>query len=199
MLRSIILLSMLIVSGCAIIGVGEIGEAVYKTPDNSHGNRWVRSKYSRLFYPSSEAGSHRVSPDEVEAIWGDPKDTVIDSNTKKLTFNNGLRWRGIILLPLLPLPFAVPVGNSTVTFNFENDVLLGWTIHDSHYCLSYSGFNLIPLDPEGKSLGFQNESRDCQWHGDMTPYDGEMACKFMLYDKCYKSELGGLGTGKNLK
>jgi hypothetical protein len=75
-------------------------------------------------------------------------------------------------------------------------MLNNWTINDDHYCVSYVGFNFIPIDPEGKSLGFKSGS-SCKWHKDMTPYDGKMACAVPFYDKCYPSPK--YGRGENLK
>ena len=134
---------------------------------------------------------------DVVAEWGKPDDIVIvNDKSKKLIYKKGLRWKGIVIIIGIPIPLSIPVGHKTITFNFENNLLNNWTIHDDHYCVSYVGFNFIPIDPEGKSLGFKSES-SCKWHKDMTPYNGKMACDVPFYDKCYPSP--EYGRGENLK
>lgn len=182
-------------SGCAFIGGGEIGEAVYKSSVNGW-HSWIDNTLASSFNKASYDSSTKkfISPANIEAVWGKPERIIIKNNKKHITYNKGLRWKGMIAIVIIPIPIAVPVGHKTVTFNFENDQLQNWEIHDSHYCVSYTGFNLIPLDPEGKSLGFFAE-RDCEWHKDMDPRD-DMACGSIFYDKCFSLQTGM--TGKNL-
>lgn len=207
MLRFLLLLVfILFTSGCAYVGYGEIGEVKYKGPDRPEsGYQWgsgyfIDSTWTDEFLKHSTEGEFKkfITPSSIEAVWGKPENVTIENNNKTVTYNRGLRWRGFVAVIIVPIPIAIPVGHRTVTLSFENDRLKGWETHGSHRCLSVIGFNFIPTDPEGKSLGFKAVS-ECDWHKDMTPYNGEMACNFFLYDKCFPKNDVGIGTGKSLK
>jgi hypothetical protein len=193
----LIIILMLSTAGCAFVGYGGIGEAVYTSREQKRPvfrYNMLNSDLSKRDKKVTDTTPFQVS--DIEAEWGKPDEIVVNDTFKKMTYKKGLRWKGIILIIGIPVPIAVPVGHKTITFNFENDFLNYWTILDDHYCVSYAGFNLIPLDPEGKTFGLKAET-SCKWHKDMTPYDGKMACAVPLHDRCYPSP--DYGRGDNLK
>lgn len=195
-MKKIILSLLLLIfsSGCAFVGYGGIGEAVYTSPEQSgsvFAYTMLKKDLSIRDKKVTDIKPFQIS--DVETEWGTPDDTVIvNEKSIKIIYKQGLRWKGIVIIPLIPIPIAIPVGHKTITFTFEYDSLKNWTIHDDHYCVSYAGFNLIPFDPEGKTLGLTAES-SCKWHKDMTPYQGKMACRVLFYDRCYPSPEYGRG------
>lgn len=207
MLRYILLIALaLITSSCAFVGVGEVGEVIYKSPPEADGywhfggGYYIDDTWTSKFMENDPESNRKkvITPSNVEALWGKPNNTVVDKSRKVITYNRGLRWRGIIPIAIIPIPLVVPVGHKTVSLTFENDHLVNWVIHDSHSCVSYIGFNFIPLDPEGKTLGFKAGS-SCGWHKDMSPDNGEMSCNFLFYDRCYPPDAGTVSKGENLK
>jgi hypothetical protein len=195
MIKIIPLLVLLIfTSGCAFVGYGGVGEAVYTSPEQSgpvFAYTMLKKDLSITHKRTTDTKPFELS--DIESEWGTPDKTIIvNEKTKRITYKQGFRWKGIVIIPLIPIPIAIPVGHKTITFNFENDSLKNWTVHDDHYCVSYAGFNLIPFDPEGKTLGLAAES-SCKWHKDMTPYQGKMACHVLFYDRCYLSPEYGRG------
>lgn len=194
-LLSVILLS---ASGCALIGAGGIGDAVYtsaKYGKLSYCDTILKSDFSLRQLP---VGSKPVQYSDIEAEWGKTNDLTVEGNNKSVTYKTGLRWKGIILMPIIPIPLAIPIGQKSVTFHFENDYLINWTIHDDHYCISYVGFILIPFG--GEFFGPISET-SCQWHKDMNPTRSseDMACDVPFYDKCYPPNIYNSGRGRNLK
>lgn len=205
---AVLIMLALITSSCAFIGAGEIGDVVYKSPPKTSVDTsisfnvgyYIDDTWLFDFLKSNpdSIGRKVITPATIENLWGKPNKVVIEKDRKIITYNRGLRWNGFIAIVLIPIPIAVPVGHKTVIFTFENDLLTYWVIRDNHYCISYTGFNLIPFDPEGKTLGF-HATTECQWHKDISPRDGEMACGSLFYDKCYPPNSGAGGTGINLK
>jgi len=152
----------------------------------------LKSDYTLQHRPRSEDKKYTI--EDVKAEWGEPKQITLSDNKTTLFYSKGLRWKGIIIIPLIPIPLAIPVGFKTVSFEFTNNELDRWKIHGTHYCFSYAGFNFIPVIP----VGFFAES-DCQSHDDMLIGYGEMSCNVPFYDKCYPSTGGARGTGNSLK
>ncbi|GEM_PF-5808709 len=173
-------------SGCAYFGVGAIGEVVYSGPRQDYGFNMLKSDLK------VENRSKPYQYREIVAEWGEPS-TIIDKHEiKSVVYYNGLRWRGVVLVPLIPLPFVMPVGFKTVTFNFRNDFLIDWIIDSNHYCFSLSGIFLIPLG--GEFVGSLTPESFCQWHNQMSPNEGKMECDVPFYDKCYPSGAGSRGS-----
>ena len=183
MLRITLLsLLMLITSGCAFFGGGVIGEAIYTSPSQEfpHITYMLKSDFTKM-----EPGVNRtvyIKLSDIVAEWGKPSEVLYNNGIKSITYEKGLRWKGLRLMLIVPypIPIAVPVGHKTVTFHLKDDTLINWTIHDSHYCESYIGFNFMPYIP----FGFEAETQ-CEGHKDMSRYEGQMACDVLFYDKCY--------------
>lgn len=200
-MKYLILLCLFILSnaGCAFVGGGAIGDVEYTSPNQEGAQRRYEMLKSDLTTrQSARVGAKPFKLSDIESEWGVPHTVVTQDSKKTVTYRNGLRWNGIISLFLLPLPIAIPVGYSTVNFHFKEDILINWTIRDEHYCMSYVGFNLIPLDAQGKTLGLASET-SCEWHKNMTPYNGSMVCDVPFYDQCYPPSPPSPGRGSNLK
>ncbi len=91
----------------------------------------------------------------------------------------------MLIIPVR-LPIAIPVGHKDVTLIFEDDRLVQWIIIDDHWCITSLGFNFIPMDPEGKSVGFFYET-SCEWgHRGVDPYSAK--CDFLFYKGCYPTK-----------
>ena len=56
------------------------------------------------------------SVSQVLEWWGAPDERVVDaSGVERLTYYDGLRWRGVLLfLVILPVPLVIPVGHDVV-------------------------------------------------------------------------------------
>jgi hypothetical protein len=176
-----------LLTGCAFIGVGSIGDAQNVTPDQSSykkgeyrafGYCMLKSDYSWKSKPIRD--SIRFTINDVRAEWGKPRKIEHFGNKTVLHYSDGLRWRGCIIIVLLPIPLAVPVGTKTVQFEFTNDMLDRWEIHGTHSIFSIAGFNLIPVAP----IGFYAET-DSKWSDGMTVGDSDMECNVPFYKGCY--------------
>ncbi len=65
-----------------------------------------------------------ISRDVVRKYWGAPDEIhVISKGIEKWEYDLGLRWNGIILIPLVPIPLFIPVGYEHVDLTFENHIL----------------------------------------------------------------------------
>jgi hypothetical protein len=144
----IIILVLLIMStsGCAIVGFGSIGDAEYTSPQQNNPPYEIPNTDMTL---SKRRWDKPFQLSDIETVWGKPAEIVVLNDTKRIIYNRGLRWRGIVIGVGIVVPVAVPVGHKTIAFNFENDTLINWTVHKQHNCMTYAGFTLIPAGLEG--------------------------------------------------
>lgn len=192
----IILLCVLFSAGCAFIGGGTIGNITYTSVKRSNDWYWGwRTPICEGYAKSMEAGINRgqFTMAEIEAICGKPDEIIHgNENITKWEYRRGIRWKGINLMLILPLriPIAVPVGRNNVTFIFENGKLAQYSVIDDHWCITYVGFNIIPLDPEGKTLGFHYETACEVEHKGIEISDAK--CNLLFYSSCYPKGHPGL-------
>ncbi len=175
---------MLVASGCAFIGAGAIGDITYVSPEqkpgkyDSFGRNMLKSDYSM------QINSPRTfTMADVKAEWGKPEEVYTSGDETELVYAKGLRWRGFIVSPLIPIPLAIPVGRKTVRFKFNNDELVRWTIHGTHYCYSFIALQFLTLvvPPIFPAV-------DCENHTDMFVCYGKSSCNIPFYDACYPAQ-----------
>ncbi|MSN26483.1 MAG: hypothetical protein GJV46_11530 [Geobacter sp.] len=183
----IIMIILQMLTGCAFVGVGAIGEAEKITSDQSlykkgeyhaFGYCMLKSDYTWKSKPIDN--STRFTINDVRAEWGEPLKVENLGEKTVLHYSDGLRWKGVVLIALLPIPLAVPVGSKTVQFEFTNGMLDRWKINGTHIIFSYAGFNLIPVIPVGLFA-----ETDSIWSAGMTVDDGNMNCNVSFYKGCY--------------
>lgn len=56
--------------------------------------------------------------------WGPPDEVSRESATETLRYNHDLRWNGVVVWLILPIPLMVPVGRNYVDLTFEADRLV---------------------------------------------------------------------------
>jgi hypothetical protein len=62
-----------------------------------------------------------VTSKELLAHWGKPdRSEQIFSNKEKWTYNVGLSWYGVALIPIIMIPLGIPVGHDHVCLTVEN-------------------------------------------------------------------------------
>jgi hypothetical protein len=181
-------------NGCAFIGAGNIGNIEYIFPKMDSESNPLSTMPLKDFSKMNLQG-RSVEISDVENLWGKPDKLTIKDGKKDYTYHLGLRWNGLILIPVIPLPIplALPVGHESITFTFFEDKLTRWSILRNHYCVSAAGFSVIPLDPEGKSLGLSAGSA-CQWgHKGIEPYNtsATITCDLPFYNRCYPDDPEG--------
>ena len=174
-----LVLSFLLLFNAGCIGAGGIGKVEYTGRKQEGSQLGYKMLKPDLTIVNSKTPL-RLS--DVESNWGVPNKVVIEGKKKTVSYKNGLMWNGVVLLLILPMPLAVPVGYSWINFHFDGDELTNWTFSENHYCITYAGLNLIP-NFEGKPLGLVAEI-SCDWHKGM-PNDGRMVCDLPLYNHCY--------------
>lgn len=180
---------LLLFQACAFVGAGAIGTVNYTGDDMRRSQLYYVIPQKDLSVTNRNWREARYNKNDIQMKWGEPDIiTVINEHSEAWTYKKGLRWKGIIILALIPVPVAFPVGRMSIIFTFEDNLLSYYSIIDDHWCLSYAGLNLIPLDPGGGSkLGF-TAGTICQWHkGGIGPTYGKMICDLPFYG-CYPSQ-----------
>lgn len=68
-----------------------------------------------------------ISRADVECIWGPPaKLRRVGEREERWTYlSSDLRWVGVLLVVILPVPMMVPVGHESVTLTLKDDRVLG--------------------------------------------------------------------------
>jgi hypothetical protein len=71
-----------------------------------------------------EAGNKRpVTEETLLRRMGEPDERLILSETKETwVYDRGLRWNGVALLVIIPIPLILPVGRDSDTFHMENGI-----------------------------------------------------------------------------
>ena len=70
-------------------------------------------------------GSHKykLSKTDMETLYGKPEKIVTEENNiEQWYYPNGLKWRGVIVSVIVPIPLILPVGKDFHIVNFSN----GW-------------------------------------------------------------------------
>ena len=99
-------------SGC--VGFGWVGptRAAFENPQDLTQDRGSFS---------SGAGRAPLKSETLELYWGAP-DSVdqFDNGSERWTYTFGLRWAGVVLVPFIPIPLLLPVGQDWVSFDIED-------------------------------------------------------------------------------
>ena len=168
------------------MGVGALGSVNY-TGDDMRRDHLSKSIPKKDFSMTTRTWREaRFNKNDIKMEWGEPDNiAVVNEHAEEWIYKNGLRWRGIIIVALIPFPIALPVGRTAVTFTFNDELLSYYSVVDDHWCVSYAGLNFIPLDPGGNNdLGFTSGTA-CQWHkAGIGPTYGKMICDLPYYG-CY--------------
>ncbi len=67
---------------------------------------------------SNRAGVRDITPDKLVGMWGPPDDERIENGRHKLTYRDGLAWRGLVVFVIAPIPLLAPLGPNDVTLAF---------------------------------------------------------------------------------
>lgn len=85
----------------------------------------------REFCPSTAIGvlsacdkNELPSKDEFVRAWGHPKSHETKEGKEYLSYNRNLAWRGLIVIPFIPIPLLLPTGHNKTLLVFENEKLV---------------------------------------------------------------------------
>jgi hypothetical protein len=119
MLRSLVASSALALAGC-------VGVDVLHTHEFSE--RGALPGKSRATVVTQEnvhlASGARPGKVELRKAWGDPDRISTSGDTERWIYHDGLRWNGLVLFAVLPVPLLIPVGHEYVAVDFQGDSLI---------------------------------------------------------------------------
>ena len=105
--RASILLVLPLCQGCVAVGV--------------YGRRTIETEHVGELFRDGTMPKGAVPISSVMREWGEPnaKET-LGPDREEWTYRFGLRWKGVLLVLLLPIPLMVPVGYDRITLLVEN-------------------------------------------------------------------------------
>jgi hypothetical protein len=184
----------LFLQGCiAAVGGGEIGTVTYTSDNLLRTDLAHEMPKKDLSVLSRNWREDRFNMHDVENEWGPPLEIVnVNDKVQEWKYKTGLRWRGFILVAIIPIPLGVPVGRESTTFTFTDGTLSRYSIVTDHWCVSLAGLILIPgVDgpPPGFSTGRECKSQKRSIDLDHYGSRDRAKCDFLFYSGCYKKEL----------
>ena len=122
-LRHIILSMTFLVSGC--VGLVSLTRTERETyPKRAFGMYCPDLANIGEFRLCSTSDAALVTKESVLARWGEPKTRDIREGKEFLLYNDGLAWRGLVVMVIVPIPLMLPVGRNEVTLVFLNGRLV---------------------------------------------------------------------------
>lgn len=65
---------------------------------------------------------YKLSKTDMERVYGKPEKVVMAESGEQWYYQNGLKWRGIIVYVIAPIPLLVPVGHDFHIVNFKGEL-----------------------------------------------------------------------------
>ena len=112
-----------------VLASGCVGLAIPKEDSNSYPIPGVT--LSSRSWTSGPAGhTQTYTKEEVLKEWGTPDETSFSEGMEHWSYNSEIRWIGVIVFLLIPLPIMVPTGHHTTTLDFVGEDLT--MVHSRH-------------------------------------------------------------------
>ena len=165
-MRSKALLAICLISlqGCTVLGASAIGNrsSSIMNPNVSKDKRCIERR----------RGSEGVSPvtsEELLVYWGKPDDISKDEFDNEIwRYEYGVRWNGLLIGLIIPIPLFIPVGHDYIEFSIYNyDVISAFMKDDSGengFMLFEYHFGIRPVGKDDKiqvekynTIGYQED------------------------------------------
>jgi hypothetical protein len=127
-----------------------------------HGNEHHRADNpiltaDRAHYDGSDSSNRRFpvpTKNQVLAAWGKPDRIEMSSQgNERWIYENGIRWNGVVLFLLIPVPLLIPVGSDYMVVEYAGDsVVAVETINNA--VKSYAGCGFYAFHDIGFGCGF---------------------------------------------
>jgi hypothetical protein len=137
------------VSGC--VGIGPITTRVNVEHISPPTQRYVtacpkpQERGKVEFCPAQTAAS--VTREQIQTLWGKPKETGSSDGHDFMTYNRDLAWRGLMVFLIVPIPLLLPVGYNETTFFFEKERLV--KVHSDDWKSDIALCGLHSTGPDG--------------------------------------------------
>jgi hypothetical protein len=106
---------LLCLPGC-FFGVGTVftETTVVDAPliSQKKGHIWVKTEMPR---------QRTIMASELLEYWGEPDEIVKINGDEAWIYQFGLRWNGLMVAVIIPIPLAVPVGHDELSFSIDED------------------------------------------------------------------------------
>lgn len=116
-LRTPAVICLAFLQGCTVLGVAAIGNrsSSIVTPNVSTEKKCIER---------SIEGASPITSEELLAHWGKPDDIYKDELRKEIwRYEFGLRWNGLIIGFIVPIPLVIPVGHDYIEFHIQNNTV----------------------------------------------------------------------------
>lgn len=161
-LRASVAACSVFIQGCTMLGVAAIGNrsSSIATPNVSNEKKCIER---------SIGGVSPITSEELLAHWGKPDNSYKDGFGQEIwRYEFGLRWNGLVIGLIIPIPLVIPVGHDYIEFDMENNHVMsafmkddsgsnGFMFFEYHFGIRPAGTDeRIQLEQFG-SIGYQDD------------------------------------------
>jgi hypothetical protein len=117
-LRPLLTLTFLAILPCLS---GCFGFGTLFTDTNVVENPVISQKKGRLWFKTDKPRERPILASEVLDYWGEPDEIIKHDSTEVWIYQFGLRWNGLGVALIIPIPLIVPVGHEELSLLIDED------------------------------------------------------------------------------